>query len=235
MPHHPRSCLIQAPGSAVTSDLRIRSDGPSLHIQSSVASPAHHNRFKHRWATRLQAAADQIALHAASSSVVLNPCAWQRRHTGKSDGAAVHTARAPLSSAAAPPHRNHVITPHDRMKTSRGRANSSCMRQKPPSCLINSAIASAATPANPVAAVHTARAPLSSAAAPAHRNRAKAPQDHIKTSRRAANGSRVRQESRLCLTQQLPAPPHLRIRWQLCTQHAPRSAAPLHPRTAIMS
>ena len=40
------------------------------------------------------------------------------------------------------------------------------------SVVLNSAIASAVTPANPVAAVHTARAPLSSAAAPAHRNRA---------------------------------------------------------------
>ena len=80
----------------------------------------------------------------------------------------------------------------------------------------------AATPVNPVAAVHTARAPLSSAAAPTHHHRVSIPQGRVKTSRGAANGSYVQQELRSCLIRQLPAPSHLRIRWQLCTQHAPR-------------
>ena len=51
----------------------------------------------------------------------------------------------------------------------------------------------AATPVNPVAAVHTARAPLSSTAAPTHHHRVSIPQGRVKTSRSAANGSYVRQ------------------------------------------
>ena len=43
---------------------------------------------------------------------------------------------APLSSAAAPTHHHRVQTPQRRTKTSRGRANSSRVRQKPRSCLI---------------------------------------------------------------------------------------------------
>jgi len=51
------------------------------------------------------------------------------------------------------------------------------------SVVLNSAIASAATPAHPAAAVHTACSPLGSAAALAHRYRVQTPQGHTKTSR----------------------------------------------------
>ena len=85
-----------------------------------------------------------------------------------------------------------------------------------------SAIASAVTSANPAKAVHTSCAPLSSAAAPAHRNRVQTPQRRTKTSRGRANSSRVRQMPRSCLFRQLPAPSHLRIQRKLCTHHASR-------------
>jgi hypothetical protein len=56
--------------------------------------------------------------------------------TPVNQAAAVHTSCAPLSSAAAATHRHCVQTPQGRTKTSRGRANSSCTRQMPRSCLI---------------------------------------------------------------------------------------------------
>ena len=102
------------------------------------------------------------------------------------------------------------------------------------SVVLNSAIASAATPANPAAAVHTSCAPLSSAAAPAHHHRVQTPQGRAKTSRGRANSFRVRQMPRSCLIRQLPAPPHLRIQRQLRIHHTPHRAALLHPRIAIM-
>ena len=81
------------------------------------------------------------------------------------------------------------------------------------SVVLNSAIASAATPANPAAAVHTSCAPLSSAAAPTHHHRAQTPQGRTKTSRGRANSSCTRQMPRSCLIRQLPALPHRRIWW----------------------
>jgi hypothetical protein len=81
------------------------------------------------------------------------------------------------------------------------------------------------TPVNPVAAVYelyAARAPLNSKAAPTHRKCTCAIATHENKPRhskriaRAAKGLGCAQ-----LGNQLPAPPHLRIWWQLCTQHAP--------------
>ena len=81
------------------------------------------------------------------------------------------------------------------------------------SVVLNSAIASAVTPANSAEAVHPSCAPLSSTAAPTHRYRVQTPQGRTKTSRGRANSSRVRQVPRSCLIRQLPAPPHRRIWW----------------------
>ena len=61
------------------------------------------------------------------------------------------------------------------------------------SVVLNSAIASAVTPANPTAAVHASCAPLSSAAAPTHRYRNQTPHGRTKTSRGRANSSCARQ------------------------------------------
>ena len=102
------------------------------------------------------------------------------------------------------------------------------------SVVLNSAIASAATPANPAAAVHTSCVPLSSAAAHTRRHRVQTPQDRTKSRRGRANSSRARQKPRSCLIRQLPAPSHMRIQRQLRTHHTPHRAAPLHPRIAIV-
>ena len=101
------------------------------------------------------------------------------------------------------------------------------------SVALNSAIASAATPANPAAAVHTACSPLGSAAASTHLDHVHTPELHAKTSRSAANSSCTRQKPRSCLIRQLPAPSHLRIQRQLCVHHTPHRAVPLHPRILI--
>ena len=85
------------------------------------------------------------------------------------------------------------------------------------SVVLNSAIASDVTPANPAAAVHPSCAPLSSAAAPTHHHRVQTPQRRTKTRRGRANSSCTRQMPRSCLIRQLPAPSHLRIQRQLCT------------------
>jgi hypothetical protein len=65
--------------------------------------------------------------------------------------------------------------------------------------LLNSAIASAATPANPAAAVHTACSLLGSTAAPTHHHHVQTPQGRTKTSRGRANSSCTRLMSRSCL------------------------------------
>jgi len=75
-------------------------------------------------------------VRAANASVVLNNSAIASAVKPANPAAAVHTSCAPLSSAAAPTHRYRVHTPQGCTKTSRGRANSSCARQMPRSCLI---------------------------------------------------------------------------------------------------
>ena len=102
------------------------------------------------------------------------------------------------------------------------------------SVALNSAIASAATPANPAAGAHASYAPPSSAAASTHHHHVQTPQRRTETSRGRANSSCTRQKPRSCLIRQLPAPSHLRIQRQLCRHHTPHRAAPLHPRIAIV-
>ena len=132
----------------------------------------------------------------------------------------------PLGPASAPPTERH------RQRCDTEALGAQPRRQTAP-VVLNSAIASAVTPANPVAAVHTARAPLSSAAAATHRYRVQTPQGRTKTSRGRANSSRTRQMPRSCLIRQLPAPSHLRIQRQLCTHHTPHRAALPHSCIAI--
>ena len=120
--------------------------------------------------------------------------------------------------------------PHE----SKPRQSKQLMHAAKASVVLNSAIASAVTPANPAAAAHTACSPLGSAAARTHRYRVQTPQGRTKASRGRANSSCTRQKPRSCLIRQLPAPSHLRIQRQLRTQHAARWAAPLHARIVIV-
>ena len=76
--------------------------------------------------------------------------------------------------------------------------------------------------------------PADSVAAPTNRDCINVRWGHTKTSRGRPNSSHVRQTPRSCLIRHLPAPSHLRIQRQLCTQHAARWAAPLHPRIGIV-
>ena len=98
------------------------------------------------------------------------------------------------------------------------------------SVVLNSAIASAVTPANPAEAVHTSCAPLSSAAAPTHHHRVQTPHGRTKTSRGRANSSCTRQKPRSRLIRQLPAATPANPAAAVCTSYAPPSsaAAPRH-------
>ena len=113
-------------------------------------------------------------VRAAKASVVLEFSNCQCRHTCESKWqlCTQHAARwaAPLHPRIAIAHRHRMATRKQAAAQQTDHASGKGL-----GCAFNSAIVSAATPANPVAAVHTARAPLSSAAAPAHRDRAKAP------------------------------------------------------------
>jgi len=96
---------------------------------------------KHRHCMReLQSRTHTVATHGnkprqskqlvrAAIAVVLDSAAIASAITPANPVAAVHTACAPLSRVAAPRHRYRVHAPWQRKKTSRGRANSSCVRQ----------------------------------------------------------------------------------------------------------
>ena len=74
-------------------------------------------------------------MHAAKAPVVLDSAIASAAITAN-PAAAAHTSYAPPSSVAAPAHHDRAHAPWGRTKTSRGRANSSCTRQKPRSCSI---------------------------------------------------------------------------------------------------
>ena len=129
----------------------------------------------------------------------------------------------------ASPSCTNTAGPHE----NKPRQSKQLMHAAKASVVLNSAIASAATPANPAAAVCASYAPPSSAAAPTHLDHVQAPELRTKASSGRANSSCTRQKPRSCLIWQLPAPPHLRIQRQLCVHHTPHRAAPLHPRILI--
>ena len=144
----------------------------------------------------------------------------QRRHNCESSSSCAHIMR-PAGQRRCN-HASLSCTNTARPHENKPRQSKLLVHAANVSVVLNSAIASAATPANPAAAAHTSCAPLSSAAAPTHHHRAQTPQRRTKTSRGRANSSCTRQMPRSCLIRQLPAPSHLRIQRQLCTHHAPR-------------
>ena len=97
------------------------------HASSSCTNTAWPHKSKPRQSKQL--------VRAVIASVVLN-LAIASAVTPSNPAAAAHTACSPLGSTAAPTYRYRVQTPQFRTKTSRGRANSSCMRQKSRLCLI---------------------------------------------------------------------------------------------------
>jgi hypothetical protein len=216
---------------------------------------------------------------------------WQRHHICGSDGAAVHTARAPPSSFAAPACRDRFQIQQLQPRAQRTAASNSRLPQKPRLRLFSigiavtlrirrhlctahaprraamlhprttiaqthrrvtrkraaadrtahacgksldcayPAIGIAVTCANPVAAVHTARALTSSDVAPTHRFRVHTLHGHAKTRRGRPGSSCARQKLRSCSTHHLEAPSA-----QACTEQPhrapPRCPRPrAHPRT----
>jgi hypothetical protein len=104
------------------------------------------------------------------------------------------------------------------------------------SVVLNSAIASAVTPANPAAALHTPYAPPSSIAAPTHHNRVQIPKPRTKTSRGRAKFSCSRQMPRWsCLNSAIASAVTPVNPAALCTHHTPRHAVPVHGRHYFFS
>ena len=155
--------------------------------------------YKHRSYARKQAAAERTA-HARGKMLRLRLFGnCQRRHMCESGGSCARSTR---------PNEHRCRARASRSGTNTAVAYGNKLRQngqltRAAKCFgcAYSAIASAGTCANPVAAVHTARAQASSVAAPAHRDRAQIPQLQLCARRAAAGSPCLRQTPRLCLIQ----------------------------------
>jgi len=199
---HDRDCINARWGHTKTSRSRpnsshshVRQTPPVVltHINSELPAPSHlriqrqlctHHTphraallhpliafaYKHRRVAQKQAAAEQTAHARGKSSCHAQFGNCQRRHTCKPSGSCAHSMQ--LTGQRRCTHASfsctNAVGPHE----NKPRQSKQLMHAARASVGLNSAVASAATPANPVAAVHTARAPLSSAAAPTQRNRA---------------------------------------------------------------
>ena len=142
------------------------------HTGDKVPHGAWDERFGHparMWGTGKQAAAQQTDRVCGTSLGCAQLGKCQRRHTCESGGSCAQNTRpaAQPSCIHASQSSTSTVAPH----TNRPRHSKQLMHAAIPSVVLNSAVASAVTPANPAAAAHTSHAPPSSVAAPTHRHR----------------------------------------------------------------
>ena len=144
----------------------------------------------------------QREIHACGQNLgcAYNSSIWHRRHVRESGGSCTHSTRPNKHRCRARASRSGTDTAathgnklrQNGQRTRAAKASVALIRQLP---------APAHACANPVAAVHTARALMSIDAAPAHRDRAQIPQMQPCARRAAAGSPGLRQTPRLCLIQ----------------------------------